>query len=243
MRLAAAALASLVACGGADERPRSEPLPLPVMPERSLDSEAAPLDTATAAPTASAGPPDPYPRVARAMFPADLDPRRARVAWLPSKKAFLYADGKRDADNRSSLGLVIAGADPKASQTIDVCAADVCSTDAGRQKLDAALRGAGLDEAIVLESHLFPFPPGSKADVTAGALAARVRWVRDHLEIVRKQQVSKLPPVDAADRPQAVPVSIAVAPDGSLLALTYAVGKPSDPNAPTKTVVQVVPAP
>jgi hypothetical protein len=242
MRLHAVVAALLVACSSGEKRPRSEPQPLPTMPEPSEGADA-PADPGSAEPAASAGPPDPYPRIARAMFPADLDPRRARVAWLPSQKAFLYAGGQRDAENRSSLTLVVAGTDPKAARTIEVCAADVCPTEAGRSKLDAALRGAGLEEAIVLESLQFPFPPEPKHEVTAGALAARVRWAKDHLQVVRKQKVAKLPPIEAADRAQALPVSIAVAPNGSLLAFTYAVGKPGDPNAPIKTIVQAVPPP
>lgn len=157
-----------------------------------------------------------------------------------SKKAFVYATGVRDETKRSSLSLVVASTDAATQRTIEVCTAAECATDAGRAKLDEVLRKEGLAEAMVLQPILFPFPP---KEVIVGAIAAQARWVKDHLEIVRKAKVQKLAPIEASDRASATPVAVTASPDGSTLVFTYAVGKSGDPNAVTKSVVYAVPAP
>lgn len=224
----------LVACGGASEHPEPKPPPLPVLPQVTAEPPPSSAPAVMAAASAEPGPPDVVPRIARSMFPADLDPARARVGWLPTTQAFVYATGVRDGTKRSSLTLVVASEDAAAKRSVEVCDAGACATDAGRAKLEQVIREGGLVDMMVLEPILFPFPP---KEVTVGAIAAQVRWVRDHLEIVRKARPERLAPIEAADRATAMPVSVTASPDGAKLLLSYSVGKQPDPNAAMKSVV------
>jgi hypothetical protein len=234
--------AAVAACGGGDERAETpKPRPdaeLPQPPEATDDAEDEPAPSASVAP----GPPDPIQRVSRAMFPSDLDPRRGRIGWIPSRKAFLIAEGTRDETTRSSLSLVIATEKDADRKVIEICAPADCATDAGRTKLDAVLRAESLGETIALEPILFPFPLPPNHPVTIGALAAHVRWNKDHLDLGRKQKLVRLPTVPSSgpDKPQ--PVAVVASPDGSLLAFTYSLGTSGGANAPTKTAVYKVPA-
>lgn len=232
---------AVLACSSGERdaaRPKSEPLP--ALPSSTAEESASAEPSASA--SATAGPPDPFVRVGRSMFPDDLDPRRARVGWLPSKKAFVLAEGTRDETTRSSLSLVIASEDPASQKTLEVCSVQECGTPSAREKLDKVLRAENLGEMIALEPIVFPFPLPPNHPVTIGALAAHVRWNKDHLDLGRKQKLARLPTVPSsgpADKP--IPISIVASPDGSLLALTYAVGEAGGINAPTKTAVYKVP--
>lgn len=241
MRHAVAVLAVLGACGGSKEGPEAAaPPPLPTWsarPAASAVAEPAP-QTSASAQAPEPGPPDPVPRIMRSMFPADLDPARARVGWIPAKKAFVYATGVRDETKRSSLTLVVASTDAATRRSIDVCAPADCPADKGRAELDRVLRSEGLTDMIVIEPILFPFPP---KEVTVGAIAAQIRWAKDHLEVVRKVKVQKLAPIEAADRPTAQPISVAASPGGEAFVFSYSVGKQPDPNAAMKSVVYAVP--
>lgn len=229
----------VVACSSSDRgdvaEPKHEPR-LPPPPTADASASSAP----TAAASAEAGPPDPIIRVGRSMFPDDLDPRRARVGWLPSKKAFVIAEGTRDETTRSSLSLVIATEDEASRKTLEICSAAECGGPKAREKLDQVLRTESLGEMIALEPILFPFPLPPSHPVTIGALAAHVRWNRDHLDLGRKQKLVPLPKVPPSDLGKPSPVSVVASPDGALLALTYALGDPG-PNAPTKTAIYKVP--
>jgi hypothetical protein len=234
-------LVTLVAACKSGDRDASEPQAeprLPPMPTAAAEPSAS--EAPSAAASAKPGPPDPIIRVGRSMFPDDLDPRRARVGWLPSKKAFVIAEGTRDESTRSSLSLVIATEDEASRKTLEICIAAECGGPKAREKLDQVLRAENLGEMIALEPILFPFPLPPSHPVTIGALAAHVRWNKDHLDLGRKQKLVPLPKVPPADAGKPSPVSVVASPDGSLLALTYALGEPG-PNAPTKTAVYKVP--
>ncbi|NUO52958.1 MAG: hypothetical protein HOV80_29275 [Polyangiaceae bacterium] len=235
----ATVLATACSSGARDdvEEPKPEPrLPLPPTATAAASASAEPSAAASAKP----GPPDPFIRVGRSMFPDDLDPRRARVGWLPSKKAFVIAEGTRDETTRSSLSLVIATEDEASRKSFDICIAAECGGPKAREKLDQVLRAENLSEMIALEPIVFPFPLPPSHPVTIGALAAHVRWNKDHLDLGRKQKLVPLPKVPPSDVGKPSPVSVVASPDGSMLALTYALGDPG-PNAPTKTAVYKVP--
>ncbi len=242
--LAASCLCLVAAAACSADRPEPRPaLPVPTF--------VAPAATASAsapapAPTASAeqGPPDPLPRIARAMFPEGLDPNTARCGWLPSKKAFLLAEGSQEDLTGGSLALVIAPEKDADRRAIPICAAGDCGGAPARAALIKALRDNDLSETIVLDAIDFPDPP--KQEVVVGSLAARVVWSKDHLQIVRKGAApQRLPAVSASPPYKPEPISVVASPDGSMMAFTYGLdpGKKAAEgySAPTRTVIYRVP--
>jgi hypothetical protein len=229
-------LAAASACSASDPEPAARP-PVTDAPATSAAASAsAPGASASAAqPTA----PDPIPRLAKALFPGRLDPDEARTGWVASKKAFLLADGVFEDGAGSSLVLVLEAESPEARVTVPVCAAGECDAPGARTKLEDALRGADLGGTVVLDPIEFPFGPQAKPEVDVGALAAKVTFKVDHLEILRKDKPPvKLPPVKATPPHKPKPLDVTASPDGTHLAFTFLV----DP-ATQQTNVYKLPAP